>query len=155
LEDPTVARSSWAVFCITVLLAACVYTVHGLRLEFMTARGQPGAGFFPRIVGVGLILSILYVLVANWRRLGPGRPGRHRSAALFFALTGALFIGGLGLLGTWVAIGLYLFATLAFLNAGRHLVNIAVSLALPGALFLLFDVWLKVPLPEGIIFLVR
>jgi len=150
-EDSGVSRATWAAFFAVLLIAASAYTVDGLRLEFMTDQGLPGPGFFPRIVGIGLILSILYVLVANWKRLGPVPPGPYRSAVLVFGLAATLFIVGLTVFGTGVAIGLYLFGTLSVFNPRRHVVNLIVSVAISVMCVLLFDVWLGVPLPESII----
>ena len=41
----------------------------------------------------------------------------------------------------------YLLATLSLLNRGRTLQNVAISLCLPLALFLLFDRWLNASIP--------
>jgi hypothetical protein len=136
---------------VVILLAALGYTLRGLRFEFMSGPGRPGAGFFPRIIGVGLIVAVAYIIAVNWKRIGPGRPGLHQSAVLLFGLAAALFIGSLVVLGTWLGIALFLFATLSALNPGRHRTNIPLSILVPVGFFLLFDVWLGVALPEGII----
>lgn len=151
LEDQVASRRTWVLFHVVLLLAAWAYTLAGLRFEFMSGPGRPGAGFFPRIIGVGLIGSLTYVLAANWRRIGPGHKDLHRSAVLLFGLAGGLLIAALVVLGTWLAIALFLVATLAALNPGRHVVNITLSIAVPLGFFLLFDVWLGIMLPEGIL----
>lgn len=149
--DQTVSRRTWLWVHGVILFAACCYTVAGLRFDFLGASGRPGAGFFPRILGVSLIVAVVYILAANWKRIGPGREGLHHSAVLFFGLAGALFIASLAVLGTWLGIALFLFATLTALNPGRYRVNIPLSIAVPVGFYLLFDVWLGVALPQGLI----
>jgi putative tricarboxylic transport membrane protein len=153
--DQAVSRRTWAAVCTVLLLAACVYTATGIRLEFMTTDSRPGPGFFPRIVGVSLIISTVYVLSTNWKRFGAKRPALHRSTTLYFGLAGALLLMGTPILGASLSIALYLLATLTILNPRRYLVNIAVSIAVPAAFRLLFDIWLGTPLPEGVIFYPR
>lgn len=151
-EPRTVSHPTWAVVLSVLLFVACFYMLHGLRFEFFTVGGRPGAGFFPRVVGISLMASILYVLVTDWKSFGPTRAGLHRWTATFFGLAGALLIAGITILGASVTIALYLFATLTILNPGRHLANVGLSIAVPLAIRLLFDVWLGAPLPEGILF---
>ena len=62
------------------------------------------------------------------------------------ALSGA-FVLLLEILGGPLAMVLYMLATLMVLNRGRTIQNVAISLGLPLALFLLFDRWLNASLP--------
>ena len=62
------------------------------------------------------------------------------------ALSGA-FVLSLEILGGPLAMVVYLLATLSVLNPGRSLQNVAISVGLPLALFLLFDRWLNASLP--------
>jgi hypothetical protein len=40
-------------------------------------------------------------------------------------------------------------ATLAVLNRGRWLQNVAIAVLLPAAIYLLFEVWLNAAIPRG------
>ena len=60
-----------------------------------------------------------------------------------------VFVLLLEILGGPLAMVVYLLATLSVLNRGRTLQNVAISLCLPLALFLLFDRWLNASIPHG------
>ncbi len=131
-----------------LLLAAVAYLVAGLEYDVLTSNGRLGAGFFPRVIGVGLVLVTAVNLVKDVRGRREGEAGYGRDAA-GVAVALIAFVVLLNVVGGVVAMVVFLFATLALLNRGRWLTNGLVSVALPIALFLLFSVWLNAPFPQG------
>jgi hypothetical protein len=144
-----------AVFLVAVLCVSLLYTYTAFtELTFLTMTGRLGPAFFPRIIGVLLILSCLYNLFILARRGGhdhsEAESGDWRVTIGIVGLSTA-FVELLDVLGGLIAMVLFLFAALTLLNRGRLMQNLLISLLLPAGIHLLFDVWLKASMPRGLI----
>src|SRR5687768_10360370 len=128
-------------FLLALLLAAGGYTwLAFAELDYLSSAGRLGPGFFPRIIGVALLVlcaSSLYKdsgfresLSAHWR------------TTVMVAVLSAAFIALLEPLGGLLAMLAFMAAALALLNRGRPLQNAILALVLPVCLYLLFKVWL-------------
>jgi putative tricarboxylic transport membrane protein len=139
-------------FTAAILCLAVFYTYWAfVGLSFLSSAGRLGPGFFPRIIGVALIVACLLTLAGDLKtREGGGVSSYWRITLVVAGLSGA-FILVLNVLGGPLAMVLYMFVTLSVLNRGRTVQNLAVSIGLPVALFLLFDVWLKASMPPGVL----
>jgi putative tricarboxylic transport membrane protein len=136
-------------FTAAILCAAALYTYWAFAdLSFLSSTGRLGPGFFPRIVGLILIVVCVLTLAGDLRdRRAEGRLSSYwRITGVVAALSG-VFILLLEFLGGPLAMVVYLLVTLSVLNPGRSLQNVAVSIGLPLALFLLFDRWLNASIP--------
>lgn len=137
-------------FSLGVLAVATWYTwVAFTNLAFMD-RWRPGPGFFPRIIGVAIILLTLYSLFVDVRRRARSDVGTpyFRDILIFFGYCFA-FVFALPWLGGLLAMIAFMLAALFTFNRGRTLVNLVVSVALPIGLYLIFDVWLNAAVPVG------
>lgn len=138
-------------FTLALLAAAVFYTwVAFTELDLLTANGRLGPGFFPRVIGVGLIVTILYTLFADRRAglTGDSATPNARDIVVFAALSFG-FVALLDLVGGLIAMVVYMLVALTIFNPGRHRTNVLLSLLLPAAMFLMFDTWLNASLPEG------
>ena len=119
-------------------------------LDLLTTNGRLGPGFFPRAIGVGLVVATLYNLVAD-RRAGLHSEERTPNARdiVVFVMLSLLFVAMLDLVGGLVAMIVYMLIALSIFNPGRHLSNVLVSVLLPFGIFLMFDTWLNANLPQG------
>jgi hypothetical protein len=136
-------------FTAAILCLAVIYTYWAFAdLSFLSSTGRLGPGFFPRIVGLLLIATCLFTIAGDLKaRHGGGEgSGFWRITVLVGALSGALVLL-LEILGGPLAMAVYLLVTLSVLNPGRTPQNVAVSVCLPLALFLLFDRWLNASIP--------
>jgi hypothetical protein len=110
----------------------------------------PGPGFIPVLFGsLTLILSISLFL-QTLRKKGDALTVREvRTVALVAAAVG-ISIWLMHLLGTFVSLGLFLVAWLCLLEDYR--LATALKIALPTVIvaYLVFTVWLQVPLPQGL-----
>jgi putative tricarboxylic transport membrane protein len=142
-----------AAFLFAVLGLSAFYTyVAFADLAFLSMTGRLGPAFFPRIVGVLLIAACLYGLAVELARPGPSRQeaGEARTLLTVIALSAA-FVALLEVVGGLLAMILFMLASLFVLNRGRPVQNVAIALLLPGAIYLLFHVWLRASMPEGLI----
>jgi hypothetical protein len=136
-------------FTAAILCLAVFYTYWAFAdLSFLSSTGRLGPGFFPRIVGLLLIAGCILTLAGDLKaRHDDGGLSRFwRITVAVAALSGA-FVLLLEILGGPLAMVLYMLTTLMVLNRGRTIQNVAISLGLPLALFLLFDRWLNASLP--------
>ena len=139
-------------FTAAVLCVAVLYTYWAFAdLSFLSSTGRLGPGFFPRIIGLALIVACLFTLAGDLRqRQDVAVASYWRITLLVAALSGPLIVI-LNVLGGPLAMVVYMLVTLSLLNRGKVLQNIAISIALPAALFLLFDIWLNASMPPGIL----
>lgn len=150
------------VFLLALLGAAICYTFIAFTdLNFMTRTGRLGPGFFPRLVGLGMIAmllwSILDALRDRARIVAGGAPGaddapdgrwRDFVTLLALALGYAVLIR---LFGGYISTILYLGLALTLFNPGRHLQNALVAVIFPTAVVLLFDRVLNANMPPALI----
>jgi hypothetical protein len=133
------------------------------RARFTWQEGfGPGPGYFPFWVAVVLGISSLINLAVALLGHGAGevfvsaRPfGRVLAvlipAACFLALIGGISLGPLVLpgLGIYVAACIFIVAFMVVVGRESPLKALGVGIAVPIALFLMFERWFLVPLPKG------
>jgi putative tricarboxylic transport membrane protein len=135
-------------FTAAILCLALFYTYWAFaELNFWSSAGRLGPGFFPRIIGVALIVVCLLALAGDIRRREGGTLSSYwRITLIVVGLSGA-FVLVLNVLGGPLAMVVFMLVTLSILNRGKTLQNVAISIGFPLALFLLFDRWLNASMP--------
>lgn len=146
-----------------VLVLLVGYTQMAFQMDWITSGGRIGPGFFPRIVGSLAVLVCLGAVVDSLRpdvgveedlieeEAGEADLGRHPlTLAGVVAGTAVLWLT-LTSLGAIVASAVFLFGMLAYLNRGRWVTNLVLSVVVPLALYLLFQTALNAGLPAGIL----
>ena len=175
----SVGRSGWsrrptgkALFLAVVLVVLVGYTWMAFQeMEWVTAAGRIGAGFFPRVIGVlGIVVTVISLAQAlRVRRgdegaaleedvgaspedeFGSADLGRHPAALIVMVVASVVLVATLTSLGAVLASALFLFAMLWYLNREHLVVNVVLSVALPLALYLLFQTFLNAGLPSGVL----
>jgi putative tricarboxylic transport membrane protein len=128
--------------------------LEALRLSYWAGPHVPGPGFLPFWLAVGLMVGAVGVLVAGRRNPEgdvawfPSRDARAR--LLLLALLTTLLVFAVWPLGMLLAIGLYLLIFLMIFMPGRWAMIVTMAVATPLAVHLIFERWLKVPLPQGV-----
>jgi hypothetical protein len=125
-----------------------------LGLPEGTETGGPGARFLPAVLGGLLVLLGGAVAVRVAGRAGDGSPGsRPGGWARAGGILGALvaYTVAFERLGFPAATVLVLAALLVTHGERRAWVVVAVALAATAATYGVFAVWLKVPLPRGLL----
>ena len=159
--------STRLLFLYALTALALAYTVMAFGMDWRVERGQIGPGFFPRIVGVAMLLGLSLAIVRALRggqgaeapvdeegqpeEAGGGEGGTDSRAVLGTIACMALFFFLFEPLGGLVAPVLFLGGILSFVNRGHHVANAILSVAVPVGLYLLFEVWLDTGLPEGLV----
>jgi hypothetical protein len=149
------------VFLVALLGGAIFYTYIAFAdLNFLTRTGRLGPGFFPRLVGVGMVVMTLWAILDALRDraaaaagAAPGPDDAPAGVWGDFLILLGLAIGYVVLVrlfGGFVSTVIYLIVALSLLNPGRHLQNAAVALIFPGGVYLLFDRVLNANMPPAI-----
>jgi hypothetical protein len=111
--------------------------------------GGVDPGTFPFITGVIILAGSLYNLVRGWAASGMAvsREDLRRIAGLF--LPAAVFIGAIPLAGMYLASGAYIFGVLALPRQQSLVRSLAIAIATPVALYVVFERTFQVSLPHG------
>jgi putative tricarboxylic transport membrane protein len=146
-----VVASGRVVWLAAIAVVAAAYTWMAFGMEWETAAGRIGPGFFPRIIG-GLTVALCLIAIARDLRRpaaveseGP-RHGRLVAIAAAGLLGYAVVFEYLGAALASVAFMLFL---LSVINRGRTVANVALAVLVPAALYLLFEIGLGAGLPPG------
>ena len=147
-------RRGWQVASVGFLILFVAAVFQSWALSLRDALG-PGPGFFPFWLSlIGSVLAvILFFHVRRWPddevSIMPERAARGRIMAVFVALIVATaLMGPLGFRLTFLAFNAYVLLALGVRN------TVAISLfAVAGSfgVFHVFDRWLQVPLPVGVL----
>ncbi|WP_146588652.1 tripartite tricarboxylate transporter TctB family protein [Puniceibacterium confluentis] len=140
-------------FLLAVLAGGTYYTyVAFADLNFLTRTGRLGPGFFPRSIGVMIVLLTIWAL-SDALRQGRGDQadaGRWRDVVMLMALA-VCYAVTLRVFGGFLATVIYLAVTLAVLNRGRPVQNALLSVIVPVVIYLLFDRVLNASMPPGLV----
>jgi hypothetical protein len=136
-------------FTAAILCLAVFYTYWAFAgLSFWSSAGRLGPGFFPRIIGLALIVACLLTLAGDLKKREAFALSSYWRITLVVAGLSGAFILVLNVLGGPLAMVVYMLVTLSVLNRGKTVQNVAISVGFPLALFLLFDRWLNASIPQ-------
>ncbi len=156
-------RAYETLFAGLVLAAGIVYEVMALWMP-RGRIGQPGPGFFPVVVGAVLLLTAAGCLIQALLIRRPGElPGEHREKEAPTAgnrqvvriclLVAFLILYAVTVqpVGFPIALTAFLVAAIWVFGYRKWLPTLGIAVALTIISYLTFIVWLKVPLPLGIL----
>lgn len=138
-------------FLVVLLLLSVFYAALAFSdLNFLSARGRIGPGFFPQIIASLLVAFTLYSTIAEFRRPeGDEQISTDWRIAASVAAMLVLLIATSHWLGALPGMMIFMLLALSVLNRGRHVTNILVGVLLPAGLFALFRFWLNAAMPPG------
>ena len=150
------AATRWVELVVALLItvAGAVVLTDSYRVGVSWDANGPQAGYFPHIIGwmlAGAGLWIAGKTLFAWRALA-GKPfvsWAELKLVLAMLVPTLGYVILLAFLGIYVASALYIGGFMIWQGKYRWLPTAVVSLGVPAALFLLFEVWFLVPLPKG------
>jgi putative tricarboxylic transport membrane protein len=143
---------------LALVLFGAVFLLYDTKYP-LDELANPGPGVFPLLVGAVLVILTLWQLVRSFRRTGQVRTGaetlsRNGNEARVLLMV-AVFIVYL-LAVTWVGFFasnfLFVIVSSRLLGAKGWKGPVLLSLGIDIFCYLLFEVWLKVSFPRGILF---
>ncbi|WP_425090817.1 tripartite tricarboxylate transporter TctB family protein [Tropicimonas sp. S265A] len=140
-------------FLVAVMAAGVFYSYIAFAdLGFMTRTGRLGPGFFPRLIGVGIIVLSIWAILDELRARGTVEDtiGYWRDALTMvgMALIYAVF---LKVFGGYIATVAFLLLALTVLNKGRMRQNLLLAFLIPTGVYALFDRVLNANMPPSMI----
>jgi hypothetical protein len=142
-----------------VLLLALSAAFAGGALKYYTWWGLegPGSGFLPFWLGLGLALLAAAMLVRSLKEKHPGEDWIPRGQGLRRILVvlgvSVALVALLKVLGMILGTFLFLTVLVRYLGGHRWTVTLAVAAATAGFNWLVFAHWLRVPFPEGVLWI--
>ncbi len=132
-------------------LALAGYAAMAAQMATRLPSGQLGPGFFPQFIGVAAVALCVVALVRGIRRSEQDDSVAHPNTTALAIVASVGFFTLLLVLGAVPAAVAFLLAMLTLLNRQHLVVNLVVAVALPVALYLLFEVLLHAELPHGVL----
>jgi putative tricarboxylic transport membrane protein len=148
-------RSADRVTAALLLAFAVAFSVGALKQYQWWGSGGPGPAFVPFWLGLVMALLASMMLIRSIRQQHPGgawfpRGEGLRDMLVVLAATVA-FVALLKVTGMIIGTALYLAFLVRYLGRHRWWVTFAIALAAAGFNWLVFVHWLRVPMPEGMI----
>ena len=144
-----------ATLVVSLGLMLNIYT-SDLVIGWIEGRG-PGAGMWPFWLSLGMALASAWTLIRWFRRTTPESRSTEEylpRETIFVVTVTALallaFLVLIHIIGTYLALMVYMFASLRFLGGHTMRTTIALTLASPVFIYLLFEVALTKYLPKGL-----
>jgi putative tricarboxylic transport membrane protein len=148
-------RSADRVTAALLLAFAVAFSVGALKQYQWWGSGGPGPAFMPFWLGLVMALLALVLLLRSLKEQNPGAAWLPRGEGLRDMLvvlaSTVAFIALLKVTGMIIGTALYLAFLVRYLGKHRWWVTLAVALAAAGFNWLVFVHWLRVPMPEGMI----
>ena len=146
-------RSADRVTAALLLAFAVAFSVGALKQYQWWGSGGPGPAFMPFWLGLVMALLALSMLLRSLKQKDPGAAWLPRGEGLrdMLVVLGATvaFIALLKVTGMIIGTALYLAFVVRYLGRHRWWVTLAIALAAAGFNWLVFVHWLRVPMPEG------
>jgi putative tricarboxylic transport membrane protein len=141
-----------AVFLFALSVA---FAAGALKYYSWWGSGGPGSAFLPFWLGLVMAGLALTMLVRSLKQKDPGAGWFPRGEGLrdILVVLGAtvLFVTLLKTIGMVLGTALYLAGLIWYLGRHRWWVTLSVAIAAAGFNWLVFVHWLRVPMPEGMI----
>ena len=148
-------RSADRVTAALLLAFAVAFSVGALKQYQWWGSGGPGPAFMPFWLGLVMACLALGLLLRSLKEQNPGAAWLPRGEGLRDMLvvlaSTVAFIALLKVTGMIIGTALYLAFLVRYLGRHRWWVTLAVALAAAGFNWLVFVHWLRVPMPEGMI----
>lgn len=139
-------------FVFIMLVLGIIITITSWGYGFGSLR-RPGPGLYPVFIGGMISIFTLFILISELRSK-TGRPVLDREGVktlIFMAVTFALWIAAMPLLGYVVVTLLATYAFCKIMKLEGWWKPLAVSGGTTLFIYLLFDYWLYVDFPRGIL----
>jgi putative tricarboxylic transport membrane protein len=150
-------RTADRVTAALLLAFAVAFSVGALKQYQWWGSGGPGSAFMPFWLGLVMALLALTMLIRSLKEKNPGgawlpRGEGLRDMLVVLAATVA-FVALLNVTGMVIGTALYLVVLVRYLGRHRWWVTLSIALAAAGFNWLVFVRWLRVPMPEGMLWI--
>ena len=149
-------RTCWVEIAVALLfvVAAAVVIVDSLRVGATWGSDGPKAGYFPFYIGCILAIAgagIAVQALRRWKSLCAETfvTRAELKPVLTMLWPTIVYVALIVVLGIYVASAIYIGIFMLWQGKYKWPSALAVSLGVPIAMFLMFEIWFLVPLPKG------
>ena len=149
------ARTKWVevVVAAILLMLGTVVVFQSQKLGSGWTSDGPGAGYFPFLIGVVLVISSVGILyqALSMRAESSDVFVTHAQLRLVLSVLvpAAVYVLAAEFLGLYLASAIYIALFMIVLGKYSWVKSVIVALAVNALFFLMFEVWFKVPLFKG------
>jgi putative tricarboxylic transport membrane protein len=148
-------RSADRVTAVLLLAFAVAFSAGALKQYSWWGPGGPGSAFMPFWLGLVMAVLAVMLLIRSLRNPWPGHSWLPRGEGLrdLLVVLGvtAAFVAALNVTGMVIGTALYLLVLVRYLGRHPWWMTGAIAVAAAGFNWLVFVRWLRVPMPEGIL----
>ncbi|HEY2969599.1 MAG TPA: tripartite tricarboxylate transporter TctB family protein [Casimicrobiaceae bacterium] len=149
-------RTCWVEIVVALLfvVVAAVVIIDSVRVGTTWGSDGPRAGYFPFYIGCILAITgagIVVQALRHWKTLAAETFVRRDELkpVLTMLWPTIVYVALIVLLGIYVASAIYIGTFMLWQGKYKWPSALAVSLGVPIATFLMFEIWFLVPLPKG------
>ena len=149
-------RTCWVEIVVALLfiVAAAVVITDSVRVGTTWGPDGPRAGYFPFYIGCILAITgagIVVQALRHWQTLAAETFVRRDELkpVLTMLWPTIVYVALIVLIGLYVASAIYIGTFMLWQGKYKWPATLAVSLGVPIATFLMFEIWFLVPLPKG------
>lgn len=130
-----------------------IVAADSLRLGAGWADDGPQAGYFPFYIGLVICIASAWIFATIWHARGKGGEpfvlrGQLRQI-MTLLLPAIVYVIAIAFVGIYLSSAIFIGWFMARHGGHRIWTSAAVAIGLPAALFMLFEVWFRTPLPKG------
>ena len=131
---------------LAIMSAGIMWKSTELNIGWVRGSG-PGGGAWPFWLGAGMLVSSIWTIIRWYRKVTP----QSRSLELFMSAdTLVLLLVGTHFIGMYASVFLFMIVFVRFLGRHSWTTTIALAVATPVVMFMLFEWALTTTLPKGI-----
>jgi hypothetical protein len=149
-------RKANVAIALLIMAIGIVVVVDAVRLGFGWSDNGPRAGFFPFLLGVGLVVCSAIVLrnvYAEHRKKQPAKrlmpPGAWKPITWVVAPSAGMILL-VELIGLHLAAAVFLVFYMRVVGKVRWATTLAIAILVPAVLFVSFEKVFLVPMPQGL-----
>ena len=150
-------RSADRVTAVLLFALSVAFVAGALKYYSWWGSGGPGSAFLPFWLGLVMAVLALMMLVRALRNPRPGEPWLPRGEGLrdMLVVLGVTiaFVAFLNVTGMVIGTAVYLLILVRYLGRHPWWMTVAIALAAAGFNWLVFVHWLRVPFPEGMLWI--
>jgi putative tricarboxylic transport membrane protein len=148
-------RSADRVTAVLLLVFSVAFAAGALKYYSWWGSGGPGSAFLPFWLGLLMVFLAVGFLIRSLKQKEPGEAWLPRGEGLrdMLVVLGVTiaFVALLNVLGMVIGTAIYLAVLIWYLGRHPWWTTLGIAVAAAGFNWLVFVHWLRVPMPEGII----
>lgn len=137
---------------VAMIAFGLIVVLGSLRVGINWGAEGPKAGFFPFYLGLTIIGASIANFVRVWRvRASAARfaTWRQLRQVMSVLVPTAVYVVAIPLLGIYVSSALLIALFMTWLGRNRAVTVLAISIATPMIVYIVFEGWFLLPLPKG------